>query len=62
MRPDLAQAETGLQEAQNALDGGGARWPPFDGVITAVHVAHWRKCVSGLAVELLDSNSLEVMS
>jgi HlyD family secretion protein len=55
----LAKAETGLQEAQNALDDA-ALSAPFDGVITAVHVALGENA-SGLAVELLDSNSLEVI-
>jgi RND family efflux transporter MFP subunit len=55
----LAQAETGLQEAQNALDEA-VLAAPFDGVITAVHVALGENA-SGLAIELLDSNSLEVI-
>jgi HlyD family secretion protein len=55
----LAQAETGLLEAQNAL-AEATLVAPFDGVITAVHVAVGEN-VSGLAVELLDSSSLEVV-
>lgn len=55
----LAQAETGLQEAQNAL-ADAALAAPFDGVITAVHVALGENA-SGLAVELLDGTSLEVI-
>jgi HlyD family secretion protein len=55
----VAQAETDLQEAQNALDDA-ALVAPFDGVITAVHAAIGENA-SGLAVELLDSNSLEVI-
>jgi HlyD family secretion protein len=55
----LAQAETSLQEAHNAL-AEATLAAPFDGVITAVHVAIGENA-SDLAVELLDSNSLEVI-
>lgn len=55
----LAQAETSLQEAQNAL-AEAALVAPFDGIITDVHVAVGENA-SGLAVELFDRNSLEVV-
>jgi HlyD family secretion protein len=55
----LAQSEIGLEEAQNSL-ADATLVAPFDGVITAVHVAIGEN-VSGLAIELLDSNSLEVV-
>ena len=55
----LAQAETGLQEAQNAL-AEAVLAAPFDGVITAIHVAVGENA-SGQAVELLDNHSLEVV-
>ena len=55
----LAQAETGLEEAQIALADA---WlaAPFDGVVTAVYVAVGEN-VSGQAIELLDSKNLEVV-
>lgn len=55
----LAQAETGLQEARNAL-ADAVLVAPFDGIITSVHVAVGEN-TSGQAVELLDSNNLEVI-
>ena len=55
----LAQAETNLQEAQNGLDEATLA-APFDGVITAIHVSMGENA-TGLAAELLDSNSLEVI-
>ncbi len=55
----LAQAETGLEEARNIL-ADAVLLAPFDGVVTAVHVAVGENA-SGQAVELLDSYSLEVV-
>ncbi len=55
----LAQAETGLQEAQNNL-AEASLTAPFDAVVTAVHVAVGEN-TSGLALELFDSSSLEVV-
>ena len=55
----LAQAETGLQEAHNAL-ADTTLTAPFDGLITAVHVALGENA-SGPAVELVDGTSLEVI-
>lgn len=55
----LAQAETNLLVAQNELDEATLA-APFDGLITAVHVAMGENA-TGLAAELLDSNSLEVI-
>ncbi len=54
----LAQAQTSLQEAQIALDES-TLTAPFDGVITAVHVSPG-EIASGLAVEIVDNDSLEV--
>ena len=55
----VAQAETALQEAHNAL-ADASLLAPFDGVITAVYVGEGERA-SGLAVELLDDSSLEVV-
>ncbi len=55
----LAQAQTSLQEALNAL-ADATLTAPFDGVITAVHVSPG-ELASGMAVEITDNNSLEVI-
>jgi HlyD family secretion protein len=55
----IAQARTGLQEAQEAL-ADASLVAPFDGVITAVHVNEGEQA-SGLAVQLEDDSSLEVV-
>ena len=55
----LAQAQTSLSEAQNALSDATLS-APFDGVITAVHVSPG-ELASGVAVEIVDHNSLEVI-
>ncbi len=55
----LAQAETALQEARNSLDDATIT-APFDGVVTAVHVAPGEQA-AGPVVDLLDTNSLEVI-
>lgn len=55
----LAQAQVALQEAQNALADAAIR-APFDGLVTAVHVAPGEQA-SGPVVEMLDTNSLEVI-
>ena len=55
----VAQAETDLQEARNAL-ADATLAAPFDGVITAVHLSEGEQS-SGLAVEMVDMASLEVV-
>lgn len=55
----LAQAETGLREAQNNLERA-TLLAPFDGVVTAVFVSQGEHA-SGPAVRLLDGGSLEVV-
>jgi len=55
----LAQAQTTLQEALNALSDA-TLTAPFDGVITAVHLSPG-EYASGLAAEIVDNNSLEVI-
>jgi HlyD family secretion protein len=54
-----AQAETALQEAENGL-AEASLVAPFDGTITAVHVSEGEQA-SGLALELVDGGSLEVV-
>ena len=55
----VAQAQTALQEAQNALQDASVT-APFDGIITAVHVAPGEQA-SGLVVEMFAADSLEVV-
>jgi multidrug efflux pump subunit AcrA (membrane-fusion protein) len=55
----LAQAETALQEAQNRLSDA-TLIAPFDGVVTAIHATEGENA-SGLAAELVDNSSLEVI-
>jgi len=55
----LSQAETSLLEGQKAL-GDATLVAPFDGIITAVYIAVGENA-SGLAVDLVDNNSLEVI-
>ena len=55
----VQQARINLEEAQDNL-ADASLLAPFDGVITAVHVAEGERA-SGLAVELVDTNSLEVV-
>jgi HlyD family secretion protein len=55
----LAQAQTALLEAQNAL-ADAAITAPFDGVVTAVHVARGEQA-AGPVVDLLETGSLEVI-
>jgi HlyD family secretion protein len=53
------QAETGLQEAQNAL-AHASLVAPFDGVVTAIY-AHEGEQTAGRAVDLVNERSLEVV-
>ncbi|MCP4356703.1 MAG: efflux RND transporter periplasmic adaptor subunit [Chloroflexi bacterium] len=53
----LAQAETSLQDAQLQLDKA-TLTAPFAGVVTAIHVSEG-ELASGLAVEIVDPDSLE---
>jgi HlyD family secretion protein len=55
----VAQAETGLLEAQNDLAEASLK-APFAGIVTTIHVAEG-ELSSGVAVELFDSQSLEVV-
>lgn len=55
----LAQAEIGLRRAQNNLENATLR-APFDGLVTAVHVSEG-EIASGVAVELLDPGSMQVV-
>ena len=55
----VAQAETDLQEARNSL-ANATLVAPFDGVITAVHFSEGEQA-SGLAAEMVDTDSLEVV-
>jgi HlyD family secretion protein len=55
----VAQAQTALKEAQHAL-ADATLTAPFDGVVTAVHISEGENA-SGLAVELVDNKSLEVV-
>ena len=55
----LAQAEIALQRAQNNLDNATLQ-APFAGVVTAVHVSEG-ELASGVAVELVDPASMEVV-
>lgn len=55
----VEQARLALEDAQSALEEATLR-APFAGVVTAVHVAEG-EFASGLAVELLDTDSLEVV-
>ncbi|HEY53631.1 MAG TPA: efflux RND transporter periplasmic adaptor subunit [Caldilineae bacterium] len=55
----VEQARINLEDARENLDKA-SLLAPFDGVITAVHVAEGERA-SGLAVELVDANSLEVV-
>jgi HlyD family secretion protein len=55
----VAQAETGLQEAQNAV-ARASLVAPFDGVVTAVYVREGEQA-AGLAVDLVDERSREVV-
>lgn len=55
----VEQARLNLAEAEETLGKATLR-APFDGVVTAVHVAEGEQA-SGLAVEMADTNSLEVV-
>lgn len=55
----VEQARINLEDARENL-ADASLLAPFDGVITAVHVAEGERA-SGLAVELVDANSLEVV-
>jgi len=55
----VEQARINLQDAAENL-ANASLLAPFDGVITAVHVAEGER-VSGLAVDLVDTDSLEVV-
>ncbi|MDX1415934.1 MAG: efflux RND transporter periplasmic adaptor subunit [Candidatus Promineifilaceae bacterium] len=55
----VAQAQTSLREALNAL-ADATLAAPFEGVVTAVHVSPG-ELASGIAVEIVDNNSLEVI-
>lgn len=55
----VAQAEISLAEAQANLANASLA-APFDGVITAVHVAEG-EMASGMVIEMIDTNSLEVV-
>jgi len=55
----VEQARISLQRAENNLAKATLR-APFDGVITAVHVSQGEQA-NGILVEMVDSNSLEVV-
>jgi len=58
-RAQLEQARISLAEARDRL-ANATLLAPFDGVVTAVHVAQG-EWASGLAVEMIDPSSLEVV-
>jgi RND family efflux transporter MFP subunit len=58
-RAQVEQARLSLEEARENLDKATLR-APFDGIITAVHVAEGEQA-TGLAVEMADTNSLEIV-
>ena len=55
----VEQAKISLQQAENALNDA-TLTAPFDGVVTAVHV-NVGEMANGVLVEMVDSNSLEVV-
>jgi HlyD family secretion protein len=59
LETQLRQAEIALQRAQNNLEKATLR-APFDGLVAAVHVGEG-ELASGVAVELLDPASMQVV-
>ena len=59
MEVAVEQARISLQQAQNSL-ADATLTAPFDGVVTAVHISPG-ETASGILVEMVDSNSLEVV-